>query len=326
MNDRLGSSEISSNAGNIRYYGASPNNYLDLGDVYETNTLDNFQKYTSVFGTFGVTTRDSCKSTVNCSSLLLNVYFGGTTGCNAFLQSNFGTTDTNTICGEVSVEQGTPKALYRIIGLFKDVELADGTKKDLIKVVRDTPAVNAAWDYADSSINSGLGINAWSQSDVLKLLNPGYENEEVGGSLYWNNVDGGTCYGYNYIKQSYEPVNCNFSASGLSDNVKDKIVEVKWNTGASDVAGLYSDKIYQDERSTNVLIPGVSCTGEKCTDTVTRYPTWTGKIALSYPSDYGYAADFRNCSSNLANYDDCTSVNWMYQTLTLGLQKEQDGY
>ena len=46
----------------------------------------------------------------------------------------------------------------------------------------------------------------------------------------------------------------------------------------------------------------------------TGRPTeWTGKVGLAYPSDYGYAADFRSCTQDLDNYNNsaCTSKNWM---------------
>ena len=41
--------------------------------------------------------------------------------------------------------------------------------------------------------------------------------------------------------------------------------------------------------------------------------TWQGKIALPYPSDYGYAADLGKCTKQLGSYNDttCTSNNWM---------------
>ena len=41
--------------------------------------------------------------------------------------------------------------------------------------------------------------------------------------------------------------------------------------------------------------------------------TWTGKIALPYPSDYGYATDLEKCNKTLSNYNDsnCTANNWM---------------
>ena len=51
--------------------------------------------------------------------------------------------------------------------------------------------------------------------------------------------------------------------------------------------------------------------------TPTRTLTWTGKIALAYPSDYGYAADLSLCQKQLGTYDDatCTANNWMKNIL-----------
>ena len=45
----------------------------------------------------------------------------------------------------------------------------------------------------------------------------------------------------------------------------------------------------------------------------TRTLTWTGKIAVAYPSDYGYAADLSLCQKQLSSYNDttCTANNWM---------------
>ena len=49
--------------------------------------------------------------------------------------------------------------------------------------------------------------------------------------------------------------------------------------------------------------------------------TWTGKIALAYPSDYGYATDLSKCSQTLSNYSSstdsyaCRSNDWMYPIL-----------
>ena len=49
-----------------------------------------------------------------------------------------------------------------------------------------------------------------------------------------------------------------------------------------------------------------------------RPTTWTGKIALAYPSDYGYAVDFSKCNKTLYNYNvtACTSNNWMFNIVT----------
>ena len=50
-----------------------------------------------------------------------------------------------------------------------------------------------------------------------------------------------------------------------------------------------------------------------------RPTTWKGKIALAYPSDYGYAADLNQCKDKtLYDYDNrtCTSNNWMKAIIT----------
>ena len=54
------------------------------------------------------------------------------------------------------------------------------------------------------------------------------------------------------------------------------------------------------------------------TDNVDRKTTWTGKIALPYISDYGYAADFNSCTDNLLQYENCYDYNWTAPILTAG--------
>ena len=51
----------------------------------------------------------------------------------------------------------------------------------------------------------------------------------------------------------------------------------------------------------------------------TRTPTsWTGKMALAYASDYGYAVVLSKCTKQLDSYNDstCTSNNWMKSIIT----------
>ena len=52
--------------------------------------------------------------------------------------------------------------------------------------------------------------------------------------------------------------------------------------------------------------------------TPTRTLTWTGKVAVAYPSDYGYAADLSLCQKQLGSYNDatCTANNWMKSIIT----------
>ena len=56
--------------------------------------------------------------------------------------------------------------LWRIIGVF------DGK----IKLMRNSTIGSYSWDTSASSVNSGNGVNEWSQADLMKLLNPGHES------------------------------------------------------------------------------------------------------------------------------------------------------
>ena len=214
-------------AGNIRYYGASPNNY---------------------------------------------VYFN----CDSYPSTN---------C-----------ELWRIIGVF------DGK----IKLMRNEIIGNYSWDTSASSVNSGQGVNEWSQADLMKLLNLGHESESVGGSLYYNSKSG-TCYS----GQNNGTTSCNFTSTGIKNDVtRNMIAETTWNLGGWDSSDIYSNVMYEKERGTTT-VPNPS-------DGITRATTWTGKIALPYPSDYGYATDLSKCSQTLVNYDSntdsyaCRSNDWMY--------------
>ena len=214
-------------AGNIRYYGASPNNY---------------------------------------------VYFN----CDSYPSTN---------C-----------ELWRIIGVF------DGK----IKLMRNETIGEYSWDTSASSVNSGNGVNEWSQADLMKLLNPGHESESVGGSLYYDSKSG-LCYRITVNKT----IICDFTKNGIKNDVtRNMIAETTWNLGGWNVSNLFSNVMYEKERGTTTV--------SNPSDGITRATTWTGKIALLYPSDYGYATDLSKCSQTLVNYDSntdsyaCRSNDWMY--------------
>ena len=214
-------------AGNIRYYGASPNNY---------------------------------------------VYFN----CDSYPSTN---------C-----------ELWRIIGVF------DGK----IKLMRNETIGEYSWDTSASSVNSGNGVNEWSQADLMKLLNPGHESESVGGSLYYDSKSG-LCYRITVNKT----IICDFTKNGIKNDVtRNMIAETTWNLGGWNTSDIYSNVMYEKERGTTTV--------SNPSDGITRATTWNGKIALPYPSDYGYATDLSKCSQTLYNYhsstdsDACRSNDWMY--------------
>ena len=215
-------------AGNIRYYGASPNNYI---------------------------------------------YFN----CSDYKNQSSSTCET-----------------WRIIGVF------DGS----VKIMRGSVIGSYSWDSSASGTNDGYGVNEWSQADLMKLLNSGYDSESVGGSLYWN-AKSGTCYN----NKNNATTSCNFTSTGLkNDTTRNMIAETTYYTRGQNSSSIYVNAMYDKERVSGTVITGV---------TPTRTLTWTGKIAIPYPSDYGYAADLSLCQKQLGSYNDatCTANNWMKNIL-----------
>ena len=227
MNDRKGSMSTGIDAGNIRYYGASPNNYI---------------------------------------------YFN---------------------CSDYNNQSSSTCEVWRIVGVF------DGK----VKIMRNESIGSYSWDSGDSSTNSSWGVNEWSQADLMKLLNGGYETETVGGSLYWN-AKSGMCY---FASGNYA-ISCDFTSKGLkNDTTRNLISKETYYTRGANSSNLYVGTMYDKERVSGTVVNA----------TPTRTTSWTGKIAIPYPSDYGYAADLSLCRKQLGSYNDttCTSNNWMKSIL-----------
>ena len=212
----------------------------------------------------------------------------------------YGATPKNYVYFNCDSYPSTNCELWRIIGVF------DGK----IKLMRNETIGKYSWDTSASSVNSGSGVNEWSQADLMKLLNPGHESESVGGSLYYNSKSG-TCYS----GQSNATTSCNFTSTGIkNDTTRNMIADITYNTGGHTTSNVFSNVMYEKERGiTTVSNPS---------DGITRTTTWTGKIALAYLSDYGYATDLSKCSQTLYDYDNstdsyaCRTNDWMYPIIT----------
>ena len=239
MNDRLGGTTTDLDGGNIRYYGANPNNYI---------------------------------------------YFN---------------------CSDYSNQTSSTCETWRIIGVF------DGK----LKLIRGSQIGTYAWDNKNTSTGAetDYGKNDWTTARLMKLLNPSnyYINDNndkdsegnyLGYSLYYNSASG-KCYS----GQNNAMVDCDFTSTGIkNDETRNMIAETTWNIGGWNSSSVYPNQIYEYERGTTVY------TGRPTTP-------WTGKIALAYPSDYGYAADLNQCKDKtLYDYDNstCTSNNWMKSIIT----------
>jgi hypothetical protein len=194
---------------------------------------------------------------------------------------------------------------WRIIGVFT-VENSDGTKSQKIKIIRDIIG-RYSWDSSASTINSGAGINEWSQADLMTELNSG---------AYWNRTSG-TCYS----GESNETTTCDFSTTGLTSTAKAMISPTKYYLGSSTGTTYQTQtatQFYGYERGTTVY------TGTA--DGVTRTTNWIGNVALMYPSDYGYATGGGTTTNQQAclakelynwsdsSYSDCPTNDWLYNS------------
>ena len=201
-------------------------------------------------------------------------------------------------CSDYSNQSSSTCETWRIIGSF-------GNK---LKLIRGSQIGTYSWDNKNTSTGaeSNSGKNDWTDARLMKLLNSGYESEATGGSLYYNAKSG-----YCYSGQNNATTTCNFTSTGIKNDVtRNLISDTVYNLGGWNTPEIYPDQMYAYERGATVY------TG--------RPTTWTGKIALPYPSDFGYAADFDRCSQPLINYENnsCLSNNWMQTIVTSGTIKD----
>ena len=195
-------------------------------------------------------------------------------------------------CSDYANQSSSTCETWRIIGVFNGK----------VKLMRNSTIGAYSWDNngTTTGTEADYGKNDWTIAKLMKLLNPGYESETTGGSLYYN-AKSGNCYAsFDDQENQNQILACDFTSTGIkNDETKKLISDTTYYLGGNDDPSAYSNEIYEYEKGTNVY-------GERPT-------TWQGKIALPYLSDYGYAEDFSKCSQNLHNYDNsaCVSNNWM---------------
>ena len=62
-----------------------------------------------------------------------------------------------------------------------------------MKIVRNDSLGNYSWDSSESAINSGYGINEWSNSKIKTELNTDYINtNKTSGETKWYNFSNNT--------------------------------------------------------------------------------------------------------------------------------------
>ena len=235
---------------------------------------------------------------------LMNDRLGGTTtsldGGNI---RYYGASPNNYIyfnCSDYSNQTSSTCETWRIIGVF------DGK----LKLIRGSQIGKYSWDNKNKSTGAenNYGKNDWTTARLMKLLNPSNyykvdsNDNNLGQSLYYNSASG-KCYS----GQNNATKDCDFTSTGIkNEETRNMIAETTYNLGGWNSNTVYPNLMYEKERGTTVY------TGKPTTP-------WTGKIALAYPSDYGYAADLNQCKDKtLYDYNNstCTSNNWMKAIIT----------
>ena len=268
-----------------------PNGVTLVTDIYSPTPLAQYITGLYTSGTKTAITNNSINYNIVTTQSLINDRLGGTTtDLNGGNIRYYGASPNNYIyfnCEDYRKQTSTTCEVWRIIGVFNGKT----------KIVKNTSIGNLAWDQ-DKNDSSSLTTydDNWSTSTLQKLLNNKYYNGDTTGTVtYYSGISGGTTS------------SLNMTSIGLkNDASRNMISNVTWNLGGNyngEEINIYSylEKIYKYERGTNVS-SGVPT-------------TWEGKIALIYPSDFGYAVNLSSKSS---------SNNWLFNstnqwTLTPGL-------
>lgn len=174
-------------------------------------------------------------------------------------------------CDDYSNQSSSTCEVWKIIGVFNN-----GNLTHQIKIIRNDSIGNFPWDPYNN-------FNGWNDAGMRFILN-NYSINEQGAGLYWNRSSGACLNG--------DSGTCDFTTTGLkNDATRNAIYNAKWQVSAISETLFYSNEAYENEMGLGTEVEDY--------------------IGLISTSDYGFAADFRTCSSQIFDYDGCSEVNWL---------------
>ena len=197
---------------------------------------------------------------------------------------------------------------WRIVGIFNE-ENADGVKEERIKLVKDEPISN------DLEAPTTITKNNVS----YRIVKPSPEKYRY---FYWNSPYGNYSGNYSdwtkagsmyYLNENY--LN-GLKNSDLIENMKYYLGNVTIDT--DDTYNVYgtNKEIYLQERASTECGEDVYSNSHKnsCNIWNGNQASWSGKIALLYPSDFVYATSSTNWSQNANNMlnNGIAYDNWLF--------------
>ena len=200
---------------------------------------------------------------------------------------------------------------WRIVGIFNE-ENTDGEKAERIKLVKDEP-ISLSTEAPTTITKDSITYQMFNTTSGTKYK-----------YFYWNRpssvetnlndwTKAGSMY---YLNENY--LN-SLENSSLIENMKYYLGNV--NTDNGPITGI-TKEIYTQERGTTVCDSSITSNshGNNCNIWNGNQASWNGKIALLYPSDYGYASNTSNWSKDLSSaYSNGISLNnWMFNNEMAG--------
>ena len=196
---------------------------------------------------------------------------------------------------------------WRIVGIFNE-ENADGEKAERIKLVKDEPI--SATAEIPATITKNITTYQIFNAEVIDTK---YKY------FYWNNPDSNYSANLNdwtkagskyYLNENY--LN-SLENSNLIENTKYYLGNVNADNGT--ITGT-TKEIYTQERATTLCDSSITGNSyeNNCNIWNENQASWNGKIALLYPSDFGYASNISNWNKDFkeAFLNGISLNNWMF--------------
>ena len=208
------------------------------------------------------------------------------------------------------VEFGNTDELWRIIGIFNITD-SNGTTSQKLKLVRNESLGVFSWDATG---NNNYGYNDWTEADLMKELNRDYLDTTL------------TANKKNWYNSYWTSSGVVFRQTGVFDYTK--VIKEKYQLMISDAIWNIGGNTYNNPSGAPYGLPTLGQYNKErgsITYKNSMPTTWTGKIGLIYPSDYGYASTNQECRNNLRagityntetkSYDTsnakCPNNNWL---------------
>ena len=203
---------------------------------------------------------------------------------------------------------------WRIVGIFNE-ENASGEKAERIKIVKDEPI----------SASTEVMATITKDSITYKIYNTDYTNIKYK-YFMWNYPDNNYSGNYSdwtkagsmyYLNENY--LN-SLENSNLIENMKYYLGNITIDTDDTYYILGTNKEVYNQERGSMVCDSSITSNTHRnnCNIWSGNQATWNGKIALLYPSDFGYASNTSNWSKDFKEaYSNGISLNnWMYNNIS----------